>query len=102
MHFEAVKEALHNDHTLAVVNGVAKIEKDKRLAEAGWKLILRLSLTQTPSRVGHQSSNFIVNRDHDPTRHGTLAGEQANSEVLSCSQADAAFRKIRVAGVNAC
>jgi hypothetical protein len=45
MHFEAVKETLHNDHTLAVVNRTAKIEKDKRLAEARWESILWLSLT---------------------------------------------------------
>jgi hypothetical protein len=37
MHFEAVKETLHNDHTLTVMNGAVEIEKDKRLAKAGWK-----------------------------------------------------------------
>jgi len=101
IHFEAVKETLHNDYTLAVVASAEKIEKDMRLAEAFWKLILWLSLTQTSSGVGHQSSILVVNRDHDPTGRGAFAGEQANSEVLSCLRADPAFRKVRVAGVNA-
>jgi len=73
MRFEAVKEALHNDHTLAVVKGTAKIEKDKRFAEAGWKPIFWFSLIQGSSGVGHQNSILVMNRDHDPTSHGAIA-----------------------------
>ena len=85
-----------------MLNGAVKIEKDERLAEAGWKPILWLSPTQTSSGVCHQNSVLIVNRNHDPTGQRAFAGEQANSEVLSSFRADPALRKVTVAGVDAC
>jgi hypothetical protein len=67
--FEAVKETLHNDHTLTMANGTMKIEKDQRLAEGRWKPIFWVSLIEASSGVSHQSSVLIVNRDYDLSPH---------------------------------
>src|SRR5690349_8968443 len=65
------------------------------------QLIPRLAAVDRAAGIGHQFSPLVVNRNHDPPFHRTLAGKKSDTKSICRLSADSPFSQVWMIGIDA-
>ncbi len=87
---DCVEKAFDDDHRARPVRGGSmQVKKDQRLAEAGWKSVLRLVAVDRAASLRDQLAGCVVDWDHDPPTQQPVPGVEAKAKRSDCLRRDA-------------